>query len=425
MQRISCSVSYLLRIVLFLGLAAGLCGCGAKPLPRYSPPPREPDASLHPLSANATVDKAPPPTTAFGELVITQNAEGEKEAIYHLKKGEALYSAVVVRFTGRVDADEVSSFAQYLMQYNSIHDATRIPAGTPIRIPVRFLDEDMLRENKPAPIKTPLKRPTRGRNGLHVILDAGHGGNDPGTIVHSWSEDEIAYDLVLRIKRGLQAKAVEVFLTVEDKDTGESVPSGRTLVNNRHEYVKVTPEYYMDDSRVALNMRIYLIEDIYRNLVQRGVSSDHVIFISIHLDYLHPSVGGAMVYFPAANERLGQFRAAGDIYQKYKESQVGGIYFSQNENDNAELMSYQFAQNLIQTFRHAGIPVHDYQPIRRYVFRQDQKWSPGIIRYSRVPTSILLEAANLSHQDDWARIRSAGFRQKLADAVVKTILAQR
>jgi N-acetylmuramoyl-L-alanine amidase len=410
---------------LFFGLAAGFCGCGAKAVPRYSPPPREPDASPQPLSANSTIDTAPPLTTAIDGLVITQNAAGEKEAIYHLKKGEALYSAVVVRFTGRVDADEVHHFAQYLMQYNGIHDATRIPAGTPIRIPARFLDEDLLRENKPAPVKAPPKKPARQRNGLYVILDAGHGGNDPGTVVHDWAEAEIAYDLILRIKRGLEAKAVEVFLAVGGKGSGESIPAGGTLANNRHEYVKVTPAYYMDDSRVALNMRIYLIEDIYNNLLRRGVSPDRIIFISIHLDYLHPSVGGAMVYFPAANERLNQFRVTGDIYQKYKESQVGAIAFAQDENDYAEMMSYHFAQDLIQTFHRSGIPIHDYQPIRRYVYRQDQKWSPGIIRYSRVPTSILLEAANLSHQEDWARIRSAGFRQKLADAVVRTILAQR
>ncbi|MDZ7344415.1 MAG: N-acetylmuramoyl-L-alanine amidase, partial [candidate division KSB1 bacterium] len=394
-------------------------------MPRYSPPPRELDTSLQPLSANATLDHAPPLPAAVDELVITQNAQGEQEAIYHLKKGEALYSAVVVRFTGRIDAGEVNSFAHYLMQYNGITDPTRIAAGTPIRIPVRFLDEELLREKKPTPIKLPPKIPAPRGNGLYVILDAGHGGNDPGTVVNEWAEAEIAYDLILRIKRGLEARAVEVFLAVGGKGAGEPIPGDGALVNNRHEYVKVTPAYYMEDSRVALNMRIYLIEDIYNNLLRRGVSPDRIIFISIHLDYLHPSVGGAMVYFPAANERLSQFRASGDIYQKYKESQVGTISFAREEKDYAELMSYQFAQHLIQTFRRSGIPIHDYQPIRRYVYRQDQKWSPGIIRYSRVPTSILLEAANLSHPEDWARIRSAGFRQKLADAVVRTILEQR
>jgi N-acetylmuramoyl-L-alanine amidase len=376
--------------------------------------------------AEAPRDRQPVKARFDSELEFTQNARGEREAVYRLKKGEALYSSVVVRFTGRIDADEVNSIAQKLMEYNGISDATRIPDGATIRIPARFLDEDVLRgkiPTAPVPAAPPIVRPARPRNtNLHVILDAGHGGSDPGTIVRSWAEDEIAYDLMLRIKHGLQSRGVKVYTTVRDRETGEAIGKSRALANNRNEYVKVTPEYYMDDSRIALNMRIYLVEDIYRWLLRRGVSAENVIFISIHLDHLHPAVSGAMVYFPAASERSSRFKASGSIYRHYKESRIGTIKFKQRDSEDAETLSYNFAQDLIQVFRRAGIPIHDYKPIRRYVYQRDQKWTPGIIRYSRVPISVLLEAANLSNRGDLGRIRSASFRQKLADAVSRTVL---
>jgi N-acetylmuramoyl-L-alanine amidase len=196
------------------------------------------------------------------------------------------------------------------------------------------------------------------------------------------------------------------------------------LANNRDEYVKVTPEYFMDDSRVALNLRIYLIEDLYRWMLRRGISPENIIFISIHLDHLHPSLGGAMVYFAGAEERPSQFKAAGSIYRYYKESRLGTIYFTRRENENIETASEAFASDLIDGFRRAQIPVHDFQPVRSYVYRHNHKWTPGIIRYSRVPVSILLEAANLSNRDDLWRIRSASFRQRLAEAVVRAITKQ-
>jgi N-acetylmuramoyl-L-alanine amidase len=378
-------------------------------------------------SAGTSKDRQTITTLSHPDLVFQQNARGEREAVYRLKKGEALYSAVVVRFTGRIDADEVNDVAQKLLAYNGIRDATKIADGTPIRIPVRFLDEDIFRGKiPPAPATRPPRPERRGRSrsNLHVILDAGHGGNDPGTIMRGWVEDEIAYDLMLRIKQGLQNRGIKVYSTIRDRRTGDAINSGRLLANNRDEYVKVTPEYFMDDSRIALNLRIYLVEDIYRWLLRRRVPAENIIFISIHLDHLHPSVGGVMAYFPGANERSTQFRARGSIYQQYREGRIGTIQFRRSENENAEAASLAFAQDLIQAFRGAGIPVHDYQPIRRYVYRRDNKWTPGIIRYSRVPTSILLEAANLSNRDDLSRIRSASFRQRLAETVVKTIMAQ-
>lgn len=474
MKRISAKkFSRLLLLTLSL-VALSEWGCGAKPLPRpTNATARENRRRLYPLRAemkprqtapakprlierstttltpalpsretasvddadkvlprpNLTPDRTALPATPFHpDLTFQKNKAGEREAVYRLKKGEALYSAVVVRFTGRVDADDVNAIALKLLEYNGIRDATKIADGTAIRIPARYLDEDILRGKAPATPRAagPLVKPRRpSREALHVILDAGHGGNDPGTIMRGWVEDEIAYDLMIRIKLGLQARGVKVYSTVRDKKTGDQVNSGGTLANNRDEYVKVTPEYYMVDSRTAVNLRIYLIEDLYRWMVQRGIPPENIFLISIHLDHLHPTLDGAMIYFPGAAERASQYKATGSIYRSYKEGRLGTISFSRREIETAEIASENFAFDLIEHFRRAQIPVHEYEPVRSYVYRHDDKWTPGIIRYSRVPTSVLLEAANLSNRDDLWRIRSANFRQRLAEAVVKAVVAQK
>src|SRR5207245_1962960 len=48
-------------------------------------------------------------------------------AAYRLKRGEALYSAVVVRYTGRVDAQDVNELAMSIARRSGIGDVTGIP----------------------------------------------------------------------------------------------------------------------------------------------------------------------------------------------------------------------------------------------------------------------------------------------------------
>jgi N-acetylmuramoyl-L-alanine amidase len=257
-----------------------------------------------------------------------------------------------------------------------------------------------------------------------VILDAGHGGADPGTIVRGLREDEIAFDLMKRIREGLVKQGVKVHTLVSARhDAGKMANGHAAREGKRHQYVKVTPAYSMQDSRIAVNLRVYLIEDIYNRLLREGVAPEEVLFLSLHLDHLHPSVAGTMVYTPNAAERIATFKATGEVFEKFSESRGQVIAFGAEQNQFAENESANFAGTLIASLKRAGVPVHTYQPIRSYVYREGGKWTPGIIRYSRVPVSLLIEAANLAHRADWQRIRSENFRQRWAGAVVRAVVA--
>ncbi len=379
------------------------------PAPEVKPTPQEPVApSAKPLHSQDP------------ELKLVTRS-GKTYGTYRLKRGEALYSAVVVRFTGRVDADEVNQIARELMLVNGIADASKIPIGTEIKVPLELIDEALLGEEPPQVKIAPA--PRRGRS-VHVILDAGHGGKDPGTMMRDLREDEIAYDLMRRIQDGLTGKNVRVHSLVSKNGKAE-MSNGHTRKAARHEYVNVTPAYYIEDGRIGLNLRIYLVDAIYRKLLREGVAAEDIIFMSIHLDHLHPSVGGTMIYIPGANERAAKFKAGEEIFEKYQESRDRTIFFAAKENRQAESASWAFSQTVISALREAKLPVHAYKPVRKYVYRGGKKWTPGIIRYNRVPTAVLIEAANFSNPSDQKRIRTPQFRQQLANAIVQAIVAEK
>lgn len=355
------------------------------------------------------------------DLKFEKGSDGKLYAVYRLKQGEALYSAVVVRYTGRVDADDVNEMAEKLLKLNGLSDPRKIPTGKAIRIPFDYLSDDFLTSGAPSQrIKVDRSR-ARGRS-LHVILDPGHGGSDPGVNKGSVTEDELSYDVMLRVKSLLLSQGVHVYTTVEDpRDDGKPKNSSR-LSNSKSERVKTTPPYTILDSRVSVNMRVYLVNAIYRNLKKRRVPDKNIFFISIHMDHLHPSMRGAMIYYPAEGLRSKSFKANGRIYGRYAESRGRRISFGRSEARKAASYSYDFARDLVRALKRKKVSVHSHRPIRPYVYRRNRKWTPAVLRYSKVPSSVLLEVVNMANRGDLRRIRDYRFRQRVAEAIVDAIL---
>lgn len=354
------------------------------------------------------------------DLTFEKGANGKLYAIYELKPGEALYSSVVVRFTGRVEARDVNEMAAKIMRENGITDPRKIPAGKRIRIPFDDLSDDIFTGGAPDRI-VKVSRNKRGSR-LHIILDPGHGGSDPGAIRHGVTEDELAYDVMLRVKKILERSGATVYPTVSDPHSnGEPIDGGR-LSNGKNEQLNTTPPYTIHDARVSVNLRVFLVNAIYQKLRRQGIADEQIFFISIHVDHLHPSMSGAMVYYPSADERNSQFAVNGSVYQRYVESRATRISFSRSHIRRAESFSYDFSRQLIASLQRKGVPVHKERPIRPYVYRKNQRWAPAIVRYSLIPTSVLLEVSNMANSHDFSRITDHRFRQRVAEAIAAAIL---
>jgi N-acetylmuramoyl-L-alanine amidase len=371
------------------------------------------------------------------ELAYGEDGEGAY-ALYRLKPGEALYSSVVIRLTGRLDADEVNQLVEEVARRSGIRDVRSIPVGFAVKIPRQLLLPQYLPREDPArqAYESRLSESYRFRTdvrarrleGVHVILDAGHGGVDVGTTKNGMDEDEYVYDVMCRIKRLLERDTDAMTLvTIEDRVTGFEVRNLEKLPRDRNEEIRTTPPYQPlspDHRAMGVNLRWYLANSFYRRLVDGGVDPDKIVFASLHADSLHPTLQGAMVYIPGSKYRTRRYGNGNSSYSRFQEVRDNTyVSFSKNERIRSEGVARQFANQLVRSMRQGRVPVHRYEPVRDHVIRRKRSWVPAVIRCSEIPLSVLVELVNLNNAKDQARLRDPGFRERLARSFVDALLA--
>ena len=374
----------------------------------------------------------PVPETPY-HLDYVKDATGEY-AVYRLRPGEALYSSVVVRFTGRVYANDVNAFATELARLNGIPDVTDIRIGHRIRIPFDELLPEFLPEGHPKRVEyeASLRASTqfsnqvraKGLAGITVILDAGHGGHDSGATMSGVWESTYVYDIALRVKRLLESHtAAEVVLTTRDGSAWR-IHDSDVLPFSRGHAVLTTPPYPITDARIGVNLRWYLANSVYRRVTGRHSDPQKVVFLSIHADSLHPSLRGAMAYLPAADLVGGSFGKSGGVYASRKEVQEAQtVSFSRPQRVESEGLSRELAKQIIAAFSGRDLPVHPFKPVRDKIIRNNGTWVPAVLRYNSVPAKILLEVCNLANEQDRKLVQTRAYRQKVAEAVVQGVLA--
>ena len=376
------------------------------------------------------------PDTEPPNLVYEQDDEG-RYAVYRLRRGEALYSAVVVRFTGRLDAVDVNDLALTIAARSLIGNVHAIPVGFPVKIPMEYLTEEFLPKDDPRSQErarekaesAQFARPeiARGLAGVRVILDAGHGGRDTGTLHGGVWESTYVYDVACRLRRILSERTrAEVLMTTKDSLLGWKVPDHDGLRSSRAQLLLTDPAYSLADPTVGVNLRWYLANSLIRRPGADGtkVPPERTIFVSLHADSLHPSVRGAMVYVPGERylrERYGKTGPAYTAYREVKEQPV--VSFNRKERVASEGASTALANGIIAALREAGLPVHSFSPVRTHVIRAGREWVPAVLRYNRVPNRVLVELANLGNEEDRALMKTRVFRDSLAESLASAVVA--
>ncbi len=355
-------------------------------------------------------------------------------AVYRLRTGEALYSSVVVRFTGRVFAADVNALAASIAERSGIRDVTDIPVGYRVKIPADLLLPEFLPEGHPRrrEYEEELAAAARFSNtvralglaGITVVLDPGHGGRDSGTTMAGVWESTYVYDIVLRTKRLLEtATAAEVVVTTRDGARFE-IHDADVLPFSRRHAVLTTPPYPIDDPTVGVNLRWYLANSVYRSAVARDGDPEKVVFLSIHADSLHPSLRGVMAYIPAASMRQDRYGKTGAVYTSRREVQESpSVAFPWEDRVKSEGLSRELAQRVVDSFATAGLAVHPFKPVRDKIIRERRQWVPAVLRYNQVPAKALLEVCNLANDEDRSLLQTRAFRQRVAEAIVRGLLA--
>lgn len=391
-------------------------------------------ATATPASGTAIIAPVAPPTDredAARQLDYGEDAQG-RYAQYRLRPGEALYSSVVVRFTGRIHAEDVNALAQEIAKRSGIPDVTDIPVGFPVRIPLDVLLPDFLPASDPRRIEWEAElrvaeqfkneARTKGLRGVTVILDAGHGGADVGASSAGVWESLYVYDVMLRIKRQLETDTLaRVHATTRD-GSAFSISDRDVLPYSRGHMVLTTPPYAIADSTIGVHLRWYLANSIFAQAAKAG--DERIVFVSIHADSLHPSIRGATVYVPSAALTSGSYGKAGSVFSSRKEyRERPRVSFSARERQRSEGLSRDLANHLIRAFRQDDLAVHPYQPVRDRIYRGRRAWVPAVLRYNAVPAKVLLEVCNLANPSDRKLLTQKSFREKVARTVVEGLLA--
>jgi len=362
-------------------------------------------------------------------------------AVYRLKQGEALYSAVVIRFTGRTKAADVVAVAKQIQERSAIPDLHDIPVGFPVKIPFDLLEPEFLPEDDPRRVeaeaaqreieaelaRAPVRPARSGLEGVVIILDPGHGGRDLGTMNNGIWEHDYVYDVACRLKQRLDERtAAKVYLTLLDQQTGCSPSQTDKLVANREGTIQTQPPFLARDNgeaTIGVNLRWYLANSLFRKERSAGTDPDRVVFLSLHADSRHPSLSGVMVYVPGATHTGKTHGFSSKTYTRFAEvREEQYVTLSSKERIRSEAVSQKLAEEIVRAFHVGKLPIQPYQPVRNRIIRGRSTFVPAVLRGNTVPTKVLVEMVNLSNASDAALLASARERERLAEALFQSLL---
>lgn len=374
---------------------------------------------------------------AYRKLLTYELNNDEKYAVYHLRKGEAIYSDVVLRYTDRVYPLEVNALSLLIAKKSGIRDVRSIKPGQSLLIPIDYLASPFQPEGSLAlkdekQIRDEIKRTeslsaSPNLKGVEIILDAGHGGIDPGASANGLWESDFVYDIANRVRSQLLK---ETEATVKNTI---SYPSIRNSIRSRIKRISpsaeilTTPPYRNDGenpSSVGVHLR-WILSNSWTSKFKSNKGDDKkTLFISFHADSLHPSASGTMVYVPGSSGVPDRFQIRGLKGVQVNElPKYGSVTFTPQERFLGEVRSRQFSEILIKNLAQNQLPIHQNRAIRNIIQREGTAFVPAVIRYNKSSTKVLIEVANLNNPVDAENLSDPEFRSRFAESVCQAIKA--
>ena len=230
----------------------------------------------------------------------------------------------------------------------------------------------------PTPIVTSQQQRQHKKKEFIIVLDAGHGGRDPGAVG----------------KRGTLEK--DITLAVAKKM--------KTLINRSPGYRAVLTRD--GDRLIALRNRVKIARDLQADL-----------FISIHADsFRSPKVKGASVYALSLNGASSE--AARWIAEKENKADlIGGISLDDKDDLIASVLLDLSQTATIQDSLNLGSDVlKNIGKVSTLNNKKVQQAGFAVLKAPDMP-SILIETAFLSNPAEEKKLRNSKHQQKLAKAV--------
>ena len=206
-----------------------------------------------------------------------------------------------------------------------------------------------------------------------VVLDAGHGGTDPGATASSLLEKEITLDIGKRLRQRLEKDGFEVIVT---RDA---------------------------DRTIALKERARLAND-----------SRSDIFVSIHVNALlkHTDARGIETYYLGATSdpKLTQLAAAENRVSGYSiadmRALLDGVY-ADARRDESHALAKAVQRELFTTLRKSDPGLENW----------GVKRAPFLVLVATDMPAVLAEVGCISNEKEAAMLRRPEYRQQIADAL--------
>jgi N-acetylmuramoyl-L-alanine amidase len=206
-----------------------------------------------------------------------------------------------------------------------------------------------------------------------VVLDAGHGGTDPGATAAELLEKEITLDIGRRLRRSLEGDGFEVVVT---RDA---------------------------DRTIALRERARLAND-----------SRSDIFVSIHVNALlkHTAARGIETYYLGAttDPKLTQLAAAENRVSGYSIADMRALLdsvYADARRDESQALASTVQQQLFTLLRKADPGLENW----------GVKRAPFLVLVATDMPAVLAEVGCISNEKEAAMLRRPEYRQQIADAL--------
>ena len=219
-----------------------------------------------------------------------------------------------------------------------------------------------------------------------VALDPGHGGEDPGAVGPGGTREK---DVVLQIAHRLRERI------------NASVING----NPMRAYLTRDADFF-----VALNQRVQKA---------RRVQAD--LFVSIHADaFMTPRARGASVF--ALSEGGASSTAARWMADKENKADlIGGVNVkSQDAHVARAMLDMSTTAQINDSLKLGGALLGEIGTVGRLHKGQVEQAGFAVLKAPDIP-SVLVETAFISNPEEEQRLRSDGYQDQLADAIMRGI----
>lgn len=221
----------------------------------------------------------------------------------------------------------------------------------------------------------------RKAEGKTVVIDPGHGGEDPGAIgIRGVKEKEVVLSLARHLKDELQSQGVNVFLTR-------------------------TGDYF-----IPLRERVKLAHEHGADL-----------FVSIHADSSPTkTTRGASVYCLSLTGATDE--AARILAEKENASDlIGGVRLSDDKDLNFILVDLVQTETINQSLKFGSVLLEAMRTVHEIKFQAPKQAGFRVLKAPDIP-SVLIETGFLSNPQEELLLAQSSFQKKLARALADGIM---